>query len=88
MSVKLFPSACAAARLFFGCGRGEEAAEIDLDAAFVCSGPYVEGHDTFGLEIMAGISIDRFVTGEDRSYDSIRAMKRFQAGHSDPAGAE
>lgn len=25
----------------------------DLDAAFVCSGPYVDGHDSFGLEIIA-----------------------------------
>ena len=25
----------------------------DLDAAFVCSGPYVEGHDRFGLELLA-----------------------------------
>ncbi len=25
----------------------------DLDVAFVCSGPYVEGHDRFGLELLA-----------------------------------
>jgi phosphate/phosphite/phosphonate ABC transporter binding protein len=25
----------------------------ELDAAFICSGPYVEGHDRFGLELLA-----------------------------------
>jgi phosphonate transport system substrate-binding protein len=27
--------------------------EGNIESAFVCSGPYVEGHDTFGLELLA-----------------------------------
>ena len=41
---------------FVGKEKYEEVNELlrkgDLDVAFVCSGPYVEGHDRFGLELL------------------------------------
>ena len=63
----------------------------DLDAAFVCSGPYVDGHDAFGLEIIAvpvaygePVYYSYIIVHKDSPIDSVEQLRGGTFAFADP----
>ena len=65
--------------------------EGDIESAFVCSGPYVEGHDTFGLELLAvPVAYGRpvyyayIITHKDSPIEDIEGLRDKSFAFTDP----
>jgi phosphonate transport system substrate-binding protein len=63
----------------------------DLDAAFVCSGPYVDGHDSFGLEMIAvplaygePVYYSYIIVHKDSPIDSVEDLRGKTFAFADP----
>ncbi len=62
-----------------------------IDVAFVCSGPYVDGHDEFGMELLAAPQAYRktvyyayIIVAKDSPIDSFEALRGKTFAFADP----
>jgi phosphonate transport system substrate-binding protein len=63
----------------------------DLDAAFVCSGPYVDGHRDFGMEILAApqaygetVYYAYIIVARDSTFNNLESLKGKRFAFTDP----
>ena len=63
----------------------------NLDAAFVCSGPYVEGHDEFGLELLVApqaygqtVYFSYIIVAADSPIQSVEELRGTRFAFTDP----
>ena len=62
-----------------------------VDAAFVCGGPYVDGHDEFGMELLAApmaygdmVYYSYIIVPKDSSASSLRDLRNMTFAFTDP----
>lgn len=62
-----------------------------IDMAFVCGGPYVEGHDEFGLELLCAPEVDGkavyysyIIVGKDSGIEKLEGLRGKKFAFADP----